>query len=107
MVGLRMLHVTSIPGDIGSPVALPTSTRSAWLTRGGSARGPGLKWPAAHCWSRKYWVSVNVENLTISSLLTELVPELSGSAGEPLDDHSTCVLSGLRNCSSRLTRLGR
>ncbi len=92
-MGLRMVHVTSIPGAIGSPTALPAVAMSSGLAHAQSSPASGSSrrdahLPSAHWCSRKYWVGVSAMNFSISMLEIELSPELSGISGNPLSPKS-------------------
>src|SRR5260221_1696127 len=89
MTGLRTVHVTSMPGDIGWPMQLPELAWSSGLTGYGSA-GPDVNIPSSHCLSRKYCVLVRPMKRSIFSFVTELEPELSGTCGTLLWNNSLC-----------------
>ncbi|MNR05465.1 hypothetical protein D3C85_1214980 [compost metagenome] len=52
--------------------------------------------PAAHCCKAKYCVSVSTENLLMTLLRTELLPEFKGTRGMPAAGFS--VVASLNNC---------
>ena len=94
MTGLRIVHVTSIPGAIGSPTALPAAATSSGLAHVQSRAGVRVvaratrSAPSAHWCSRKYCVGVSAMNFSISVLEIELSPEFSGISGRPLSANS-------------------
>src|SRR6266550_5317283 len=89
MIGLRVVHVTSIPGDIGWPTQLPTLAASRGCTGNGGA-SPELNSPFAHWPRRKYCVFVSPMKRSMFSFVTEFEPELSGTIGTLLCISTLC-----------------
>src|SRR5215469_5835115 len=85
MFGLRVLQVTSMPGQNGPPTQFPTLASDNLRTMSRSGGTDVVNFPAAHCDRKKYCVCVSVRNLSIITSLTELLPELRGIKGNPVE----------------------
>ena len=87
MLGLRVVHVTSMPGQNGFPTQLPMLARVRRTCSGASGAEPVLNLPPAHCFKKKYWVSVSAVNLSTFVLSTELLPAFNGISGMPIAEN--------------------